>query len=128
MGTGYKGNTKFYRSTGQNLLIVSKSFDYNEGYFGVPSTNGNSRVRTISSGNSLNSAYNFYDKLANGGIESVINSNCRVTRMADGTVITMRVKSSSDGTPAVDINVKESTHTGGIKHQKIHFVQEETSK
>ena len=44
--------------------------------------------------------------------------------MADGTVITMRKVSHSDGTPAVDINIKPSTHTGGVKGQKIHFIQE----
>lgn len=49
----------------------------------------------------------------------------RITRMADGTVITMRKISHSDGTPVVDINIRPSTQTGGVKSQKIHFVQEE---
>jgi len=44
--------------------------------------------------------------------------------MNDGTVITIREVSSSDGTPVVDINIKCSNHTGGLRSQKIHFVQE----
>ena len=41
--------------------------------------------------------------------------------MADGTVVTFREASRSDGSPAIDINAKESVDTGGIKRQKIHF-------
>jgi len=44
--------------------------------------------------------------------------------MNDGTIITFRKISNSDGTPVVDINITSSNHTGGIKKQKIHFVQE----
>lgn len=43
--------------------------------------------------------------------------------MADGTVVTWREVSSSDGFPAVDINIKKSTDSGGLKVQKIHFVK-----
>lgn len=59
-----------------------------------------------------------------GGIEQVVYQNMKITRIADGTVITMRTHSHSDGTPAVDINIKSSTHTDGVKGQKIHFVQD----
>ena len=44
--------------------------------------------------------------------------------MNDGTVVTMREISSSDGTPVVEINIKGSSHTGGLKNQKIHFMEE----
>lgn len=44
--------------------------------------------------------------------------------MSDGTIITWRVISNSDGTPVVEINIKGSSHTGGLKKQKIHFVEE----
>lgn len=66
----------------------------------------------------------FYDKIALGGIEKITDTNKRITRMADGTVITMREVSHSDGTPVVDINIKRSNHTGDIKTQKIHFEKE----
>jgi hypothetical protein len=44
--------------------------------------------------------------------------------MADGSIITMRpVSFSPDGSPVVEINISGSTHTGGLKQQKIHFVE-----
>ena len=48
----------------------------------------------------------------------------RITQMSDGSVITWRKISSSDGTPVVEINISNSSHTGGIKQQKIHFTEE----
>ena len=71
---------------------------------------------------------NAYDKLAYGGKEQIVNDNMRITHMADGTVITMRKVSSSDGTPAVDINIEKSRGSGGVKSQKIHFVKEVKKK
>ena len=40
------------------------------------------------------------------------------------TIVSYRKVSSSDGTPAVDINIKKSKESGGVKQQKIHFVKE----
>lgn len=34
MGTCYKGNSKTYRSIGQNVMIASSSYNYKDGYFG----------------------------------------------------------------------------------------------
>ena len=36
---------------------------------------------------------------------------------------TTREVSSSDGSPAVEINIKQSTDHGDIKYQKIHFLK-----
>ena len=44
--------------------------------------------------------------------------------MADGSIITWRSVSSSDGSPVVEINIKKSSHSGGLKEQKIHFEKE----
>lgn len=45
--------------------------------------------------------------------------------MKDGTVITYReVSHSSNGSPAVDINISSVDSSGNIKTQKIHFVKE----
>lgn len=123
MGTGYKGNSVYFRSIGQNVLIASSKYDYSKGYFGENSTHGKNRTRNITAQDNLAAAKDFYGKIAFGGKEQVINNNMHITRMADGTVITMRKVSHSDGTPVVDINIKPSTHTGGVKGQKIHFVQ-----
>lgn len=43
--------------------------------------------------------------------------------MVDGTIITFRPISSSDGSPAVDINIKGSDNHGKLKAQKIHFTE-----
>lgn len=43
--------------------------------------------------------------------------------MSDGTIITYREVSSSDASPAVDINIKKSTNPSGVKSQKIHFIK-----
>ena len=44
--------------------------------------------------------------------------------MKDGSIITYREVSSSDGSPAVDINITSSSDdTGGVRTQKIHFVR-----
>ena len=124
MGTTYKGNAQYFRSIGQNIMVTSNKYGFNNGFFGKNSKHGSDRIRNIFSTNNLSTAYDFYDKIACGGIEKIINSNMRITRMADGTVITMREVSHSDGTPAVDINIKQSKHSGGVESQKIHFVQE----
>lgn len=126
MGTGYKGNSKYYRSIGQNILLASKKYGFASGYFGKNSRHGSNRTRVIAASDNLAAAKDFYAKIALGGKERKVNDNMTITRMADGTVITMRKVSHSDGTPVVDINIKSSTHTGGVKGQKIHFVQEDS--
>ena len=126
MGTGNKGNSKYYRSVGQNILITSSKYQYKDGYFDVNSVHGGSRTRNITASDNLDAAVDFYNKIAYGGKENVLNDNTSITRMADGTVVTMRKKSTSDGTPVVEINIKPSSHTGGLKGQKIHFVCEES--
>lgn len=42
-----------------------------------------------------------------------------VMKMKDGTQISYRETSSSDGSPAVDINIASPVR---VKRQKIHFV------
>lgn len=126
MGTGYKGESKYYRSIGQNILITSLKYIYSNGRFGVNSPHGGASTRNIASPDNLLTAIDFYNKIAFGGKEQIVDDNLRITRMADGTIITMRKVSHSDGTPVVDINIERSAHNSGIKKQKIHFIKETT--
>ena len=128
MGTfTYKGGSSYHRSIGQNLMIAAASYTYSNGYFGDSSPSTGNRTRNISSHDNVGTAKDFYDKISYGGIEiSYDNGNRKISHMGDGTIVTMRQISSSDGTPVVEINISKSTHTGGIKKQKIHFVLEDT--
>ena len=51
-------------------------------------------------------------------LQECSDGNALMRKMADGTIYTLREKSNSDESPAVDINIK----TIGLKSQKIHFV------
>ena len=56
------------------------------------------------------------------------NGKGTIAKLADGTIVSYRKVSSSDGTPAVDINIKKSKETGGVKQQKMYFVKEKMTK
>ena len=113
-----------YHSVGENVLNTSKYYRYENGYFGYKAKRG--IVCHIYSNNIESTAKDFYDKITYGGIETNLpNGKGKKTDMSDGTIITWRNTSSSDGTPAVDINIKYSKNSGGVKHQKIHFVKGE---
>lgn len=123
MGHGYKGDTSYYHSISDNIQTVAANYEYHNGYFGEPSPDSKSKNRNIMSGNPSKTAKAFYDAIALGGREErLANGKGFNTRLADGTVITWREVSSSDGTPAIDINVSRSNDSGGVKRQKIHFI------
>ena len=127
MGHGFKGDTGHYHTVGENLGDVRKAYAYNDetGYFGKKGQSSNNSIRNIASDNPVATAKDFYDKLAYGGKEKKMsNGKGFTTTMKDGSVLTYREVSSSDGTPAVDINITSNgDDTGGIKTQKIHFVK-----
>lgn len=123
MGHGYKGDTGHHRSIMENLESLTSSYKYNDGYFGDKGQ-GRSFVRNISSNDPVATAKDFYDKAAYGGIEKEMdNGKGYYSKMRDGSILSFREVSSSDGTPAVEINIKQSTSHGDIKYQKIHFVK-----
>lgn len=124
MGFGYKGDTGHHHSLRENLPILTKEYTYANGYFGTKGI-GRSFVRNISSVNPLEEAQNFYDKASYGGIEKKLpNGKGLYTKLSDGTIISFREVSSSDGTPAIEINIKKSTDSSDVKYQKIHFIKE----
>lgn len=123
MGRGFKGDTGHHHSITENLPSLTSSYDYHNGYFGVKGTGGNI-VRNISSDDPVKTAQDFYDKAAHGGIERpMTNGKGLYTKMKDGSILSYREISSSDGSPAVEINIKKSTNHGDVKYQKIHFVK-----
>lgn len=126
MGAGYKGNVRHYHSVGENLSKIKSCFLYNNGFFGISGDGGKDYSRHIVSENPLATAYKFYNLLSEGGIESKMRNDKGIfTKMKDGTVISYREYSSSDGSPVVDINIKNSSNSSGIRKQKIHFIKEE---
>ncbi len=123
MGLGYKGDTGHHHSITENLSSLTSNYDYHNGYFGTRGK-GNGRVRNIVSENPVKTAKDFYDKAAHGGIERQMNNGKGVyTKMKDGSILSFREVSASDGSPAVEINIRNSTEHGDIKYQKIHFVK-----
>ena len=52
------------------------------------------------------------------------NGKGEVAKMKDGTIISYREVTSSDGTPAVEINISNSNDPADVKKQKIHFIKE----
>lgn len=129
MGTGYKGNADHYHSITENLPSMTKEYSYNNGYFGTTGDSSSNKIRHIESDDPEKAAKDFYDKFTYGGKETPIydkfgNENGKKTSLADGSIISWRNVSHSDGSPAVDINIERSSNSGGIKKQKIHFVKE----
>ena len=123
MGHGYKGDTGHHHSITENLSLLKSDYKYQNGYFGDPGQ-GRSFVRNIKSSNPAKSAKDFYDKVAHGGIEKQMSNGKGVyTKMKDGSILSYRAVSTSDGSPAVEINIKQSNDHGEIKYQKIHFVK-----
>lgn len=131
---GTHGSSKAISSIKDNLTSsFKKDYGFTDGLFGTASKNKNAGVdvRNIVSKNPLKTARDFYGKLTKGGIEKSIPPNktkgkgeMHVVNMADGSTITFRAISTSDGSPAVDINIRRSTEKSGIKSQKIHFIGE----
>ena len=125
MGHGYKGDTGHHHSIGENIAATAAKFPYSDGYFGEDSPDSKKRNRNIECDDLLSESRDFYDTIANGGIEKTLpNGKGVMTEMADGSVVTYReVSSSADKTPVAEINIKDSKDPSGVKGQKIHFIK-----
>ena len=129
MGSEFKGGTKHFHSLSENLPNITSDYPLKNGYFGDKGKSSDSSVRNIASENPSGTALNFYNSIAHGGVETQIyDSHGKVkgakTSLSDGTIITWRETSNSDGSPAIDINIDRSNSSSGLKTQKIHFVKE----
>ncbi len=127
MGVKYIGGAKHFRSIGQNLLAMKSSYGFENGYFGKNDGTSNNKVRTIITDNPDKTAKDFFNKISYGGVD-ISKNGVTMAQTHDGTIITFRLKTSSNGSPAVDINIDYSTHAAGIKRQKIHFAKSSEDK
>lgn len=137
MGSGksglYEGTYGSSRSIKSNLTpALIRDFGYHNGLFGVPGRNKgvDSTVRNIISPSPVRTAKDFYDRLTRGGSRKTSPASAtggkgemHFAKMSDGTTVTYRRYTKSDVFPAVDISVRTSTGSGGVKTQKIHFVK-----
>lgn len=127
MGVSYKGGTFTYHSLSDNIDKVKHDFQCSEaGNFGRRTRNNGTREYPCS--DPVKTAEKFYDEIAYGGVEKVTQTKDgkherKTVYLKDGTIINYREISTS-GPPAVEVNIKKSTESCGIKQQKIHFIKE----
>ena len=132
MGVQYHSGVPTFRSIGDNLEKTKKKYPTDsDGYFGKPGQ-GRSHTRNIESENPLETAQDFFDNISEGGERDIIvdkktgeKKGVKAT-MNDGSIITYREISSSDGSPVVEINITRSNSPSintQIQNQKIHFVK-----
>lgn len=126
MGLSYKGGTLTHHSLRDNLPRLGDSplFQRNGNHFGQTGKNG-AAVTTIKSDNPLETAQEFFDKIGYGGMflmdKKIGETNFNRVLLRDGTIINFRVYSKS-GSPAVDINIDNSSDNCGLRSHKIHFI------
>ncbi len=99
------------------------------GYFGEKGKKGSANwIRQIFCNNPIAEAARFYDLLSEGGKEKTMpNGHGVMTIMPDGSMISIRIITSSVGSPAVELKLN-GVHQGVKSKQKIHFVQGGSSK
>lgn len=127
MGTYYKGGITTYHTVSDNIPSTADKYEYSNGYFG---DKGQAKVknnyyRQVVCKDQYAEAKNFYDSIAHGGVEQQLpNGKGYITKLKDGTIITYRELTSTKGSPAIEINIKNTQNSGGVKSQKIHFEKE----
>jgi len=126
MGGGYGGSRGGPNGAGaeilRNIERLKQEFPTTRGgYFGSRSTSTNRR--NIASADPLATARKFFELISRGG-QRTTEHKPGVTRVRfpDGSNITYRPVSSSDGSPVVDINLK-ILQDKIARYQKIHFTE-----
>ena len=102
-----------------NIKKLDKKFQKTKsGYFGE--SGKSSKVRVIKSNNQYKTAQEFWKILSKGGYIKILpNKHGLLVNFSDDSYATYRVKTSTKGSPAIEINIKNSSDT---KSQKIHFI------
>ena len=113
------------RTLRENLSSVVNNYPLNDhGYFGHRGQSGKSWIRIIDCQDPVAEAIGFYQGISRGGIERPLaNGHGIQAELSDGTVVLLRITTSSPGSPAVHIDIRRSNDPYGIRQQKIHFVR-----
>ena len=106
-------------SADRNAEYVKEKYGLNEnGYFAEKGKN----CRVYKSDDPIRDSIDFYQKFGRGGeTKNLSNGKGTITTLDDGTIIVHRIITSTEGSPAVSINIKSPC---SIKTQKIHFIKE----
>lgn len=76
------------------------------------------KLSRIESDDPVATATMFAGIASEGFVSEVVNARGYRRELADGTIVGLRLVSSSDGSPAVDLNIADETHM-----RKIHFIK-----
>ena len=119
----YVGRKQQFHSLDQNIESTISSYPLTNGYFGIKGSSFG--IREIHSRNHEETAKDFFNKIAKGGILDLQTiKGGVVSRLKDGTVISYRKITSSNNSPAVEIRFRKLNSKYGVNDQKIHFVQD----
>lgn len=130
MGGGHgipSGNSRYSQVLHDNLLKIASTYQLSPGgYFGTRGTTG--RVRRIESDNPLGTARLFFSTLTRGArVEAGPKAGLTRANFPDGSAMSIRLASRSDGSPVVQIQLSGRRY-GVAPAQKIHFVPRGTAK
>ncbi len=121
---GTAGSSSSAHTLNDNLPKLTKKYPLSQaGYFGPRGKRGN-YVRIMKCKDPLGTAKDFYKLATHKSLskENLDNTVGQKAIMKDGTTITIRpVSSSTDRSPAVDINISSP---GRVNKQKIHFIKD----
>ena len=107
------------RTFDQNVPDLKKIVNLSEkGYFGKKGSSA--RIRRVESDDPVALFSEFFATATLGAIDSKIDGKAVVRKMKCGTIVTGRITSSSDGSPAIDLNIVNSKYA---KSQKLHFIK-----
>lgn len=110
----------------RNAEKASAKFGYNEdtGYFGSRLKGKSRDLRTLISDDPIKDARELFRQLSEGGdIVPTDNPHQTLYLLPGGAYVSLRIVTSTEGSPAVEINVKSDKANTKVKSQKIHFIK-----
>ena len=102
------------RSFGENVEELKSSFGYPDGLDWK--LKKGKKLARIETEDPVGAATMFAGIASRGFVSEVVNDKGYRRELADGTIVGLRVVTSSEGSPAVDLNIVGEDHV-----RKIHF-------